>query len=72
MKRIVLKTIKVVTLFISTTLAVFLFLYGLLAYSNHVYLERYKEGNDNYYLQAQHYEKVTGEKIARNNELYSK
>ncbi|MGX6486621.1 MAG: hypothetical protein ACWM1H_05975 [Aerococcus sanguinicola] len=51
---------------------IFLFLYGLLAYSNHVYLERYKAGNDDYYLQAQHYEKVTGEEIVQADEIYSK
>lgn len=68
-----MKTIfKSLGAFIASSATLFLFLYGLLAYSNHVYLERYKAANDAYYLQAQHYEKVTGEKIVRNNELYSK
>ncbi|MDK6368640.1 MULTISPECIES: hypothetical protein [Aerococcus] len=36
--------------FIAATATLFLFMYGLLTYSNHVYLERYKAGNDDYYL----------------------
>ncbi|AMB94410.1 hypothetical protein ACWOE5_09460 [Aerococcus sanguinicola] len=63
-------TLKGLGLFIASTAILFLFLYGLLAYSNHVYLERYKAGNDDYYLQAQHYEEVTGDKIIQDDELY--
>lgn len=63
---------KSLGLCIASTATLFLFLYGLLAYSNHVYLERYKAGDDSYYLQAKHYEKVTGEKIIQDDELYAK
>ncbi|MDK6804241.1 hypothetical protein [Aerococcus sp. UMB7834] len=52
--------------------AIFGFVYALLTYTNHVYLERYKAGNDAYSLQAHHYEKVTGEEIIQADEVYSK